>query len=257
MGSSYKDHDGYRRGYSTRGRSGRDPVESSGWYDLSKEDVFRRFDLFIPQVITRIRRARKGPISVLDVGCGSGLLYEWFSTSFPGLDIRYHGVDPSAHRLKIAREHTRLPAKRLREGYAGKNGPFKGEFFDVVIASSVAGDLTTEDSREPNYSLVSEFACDLLHHVKQDRGLCVADFWWRSWWQNDGPEEGSPVVYTDARKVVKTINSCIDYDEDGSEFGMSEVICEPPVFFDFPDPDGDLLKMTQKLFSLTFYLAKL
>jgi 2-polyprenyl-6-hydroxyphenyl methylase/3-demethylubiquinone-9 3-methyltransferase len=75
----------------------------------------------------------------LDMGCGGGILAEEIAR----MGFETTGIDPSAHSLKIAREHAKL--NRLKINYdkgTGEALPYNDASFDVV------------------------FCCDVLEHVR-------------------------------------------------------------------------------------------
>ena len=70
--------------------------------------------------------------SLLDVGCGTGVLLEALAASVP--DAKLSGADPSPEMLDVAR--TRLgEAVVLRQGHA-ENLPFADQAFDVVVCTN-------------------------------------------------------------------------------------------------------------------------
>lgn len=70
--------------------------------------------------------------SLLDVGCGSGLLLESLSRTSPGADL--YGVEPSLAMLAAARR--KLGDKAiLKQGQAEKL-PFPDQSFDIVVSTS-------------------------------------------------------------------------------------------------------------------------
>ncbi len=71
--------------------------------------------------------------SVLDVGCGTGLLLACLADAFP--DSRLAGVDASPDMLELARE--RLPADvTLKTGWA-EELPFGDDSFDTVLSCNM------------------------------------------------------------------------------------------------------------------------
>lgn len=82
------------------------------------------------ETLTRLE-VRPGD-SLLDVGCGTGLLLDALERSVPGLKLS--GVDPSPAMLGMARERLG-EAVALKQGYA-KRPPFPDEAFDVVVSTN-------------------------------------------------------------------------------------------------------------------------
>ena len=71
--------------------------------------------------------------SLLDIGCGTGILLQHLSASHA--DTRLFGVDPVPEMLALARD--RLPSTvELHEGWA-EELPFAANQFDVVVSCSV------------------------------------------------------------------------------------------------------------------------
>ena len=78
-------------------------------------------------------RLSPGPAdTLLDVGCGSGVLLEAVCAAFPGVVAK--GVDPSPEMLDVARR--KLPGRvELTEGRA-EDLPFPDASFDLVVSCS-------------------------------------------------------------------------------------------------------------------------
>jgi cyclopropane fatty-acyl-phospholipid synthase-like methyltransferase len=56
-----------------------------------------------------------GKASILDMGCGTGRLYDHFNTAFPSSDFTYLGVDPSVGMLHAST----IPVDNRKVGVAG------------------------------------------------------------------------------------------------------------------------------------------
>jgi 2-polyprenyl-6-hydroxyphenyl methylase/3-demethylubiquinone-9 3-methyltransferase len=105
-----------------------------------------RFGYMRRVLLEELRLAPAG-LSVLDVGCGGGLLAEEFAR----LGFAVTGVDPSHQSLAVARKHA--ANRQLRIDYqraAGEALPFAESSFDIV------------------------YCCDVLEHVT-DLGQVVAE----------------------------------------------------------------------------------
>lgn len=70
--------------------------------------------------------------SLLDVGCGTGLLLEALSDSVP--DAKLSGADPSPEMLEVARK--RLGEVALLEQSHAESLPFSNQSFDVVVSTN-------------------------------------------------------------------------------------------------------------------------
>ncbi len=70
--------------------------------------------------------------SLLDVGCGTGMLLETLSVSVPNAELA--GADPSTEMLQMARK--RLDETVLLEQSYAESLPFSDASFDVVVSSS-------------------------------------------------------------------------------------------------------------------------
>ena len=115
-------------------------VQASGWWDenhflyLLKTGMNpARFGYF-SEALTHQLGLQPVSLSVLDVGCGGGILSEEFAK----IGCRVTGIDPSAPSLDTARTHA------VREGLAieyrqasGESIPFGAGTFDVVVCCDV------------------------------------------------------------------------------------------------------------------------
>ena len=115
-------------------------LQASGWWD---EDHFlyllktgmnpARFGYF-HEALTRQLGLQPETLSVLDVGCGGGILSEEFAK----IGCRVTGIDPSAPSLETARKHAAMQGLVIEYHQAcGENIPFDANSFDVVICCDV------------------------------------------------------------------------------------------------------------------------
>jgi 2-polyprenyl-6-hydroxyphenyl methylase/3-demethylubiquinone-9 3-methyltransferase len=114
--------------------------QSGGWWDenhflhLLKTGINPpRFGYFY-DALTRGLGRQPQALSVLDVGCGGGILSEEFAK----LGCRVTGLDPSAPSLATARSHAALENLTIdyRQG-SGEDMPFEENSFDVVVCCDV------------------------------------------------------------------------------------------------------------------------
>jgi 2-polyprenyl-6-hydroxyphenyl methylase/3-demethylubiquinone-9 3-methyltransferase len=97
------------------------------WYNPVRFGYFRR---------VLIEEQQRDPFStsVLDVGCGGGLLAEEFAT----LGCRVTGIDPSEPSLQTARNHARQSGLDIvYQSGVGEHLPFADASFDVVVCCDV------------------------------------------------------------------------------------------------------------------------
>jgi 2-polyprenyl-6-hydroxyphenyl methylase/3-demethylubiquinone-9 3-methyltransferase len=94
---------------------------------------------YMRRVLLEELRLTPAGLSVLDVGCGGGLLAEEFAR----LGFAVTGVDPSHQSLAVARRHA--ASRQLRIAYqraAGEALPFAGGSFDIVYCCDVLEHVT-------------------------------------------------------------------------------------------------------------------
>jgi ubiquinone/menaquinone biosynthesis C-methylase UbiE len=94
----------------------------------------RRWSFYVQETLrgTLNRLAFEPGESLLDVGCGTGVLLEALSISVP--DAKLSGADPSPEMLEIARK--RLDEAVLLEQSPAESLPFSDASFDVVVSMS-------------------------------------------------------------------------------------------------------------------------
>ena len=103
-------------------------------YDKLAPHYDRRWSFYVEQTLreTLSRLELEPGESLLDVGCGTGVLLKALSTSVHNATLA--GADPSPEMLKVARK--RLDeAVRLEESPA-ENLPFADASFDVVVSAN-------------------------------------------------------------------------------------------------------------------------
>lgn len=77
--------------------------------------------------------------TVLDVGCGTGLMYDALRAELGDLHPYYGAIDSSSHMLAIARKRSRSP-ESFRRGDA-ENIPYPDREFDIAVAFEVFGHM--------------------------------------------------------------------------------------------------------------------
>ncbi|MBW4519360.1 MAG: class I SAM-dependent methyltransferase [Scytolyngbya sp. HA4215-MV1] len=73
--------------------------------------------------------------TLLDVGCGDGILLDVLMARFPALPYRYQGIDLSPEMIRIAQELHRTPG--CFDVCDAENLPFEDDSQDLVISNSV------------------------------------------------------------------------------------------------------------------------
>ena len=115
-------------------------LQASGWWDenhflyLLKTGMNPpRFGYF-HEALTRQLGLQPETLSMLDVGCGGGILSEEFAK----IGCRVTGIDPSAPSLETARKHAANEGLIIEYRQAdGENIPFDANSFDVVVCCDV------------------------------------------------------------------------------------------------------------------------
>jgi 2-polyprenyl-6-hydroxyphenyl methylase/3-demethylubiquinone-9 3-methyltransferase len=114
--------------------------QAGGWWDenhflhLLKSGMNPpRFGYF-RDALTRQLGRQPEALSVLDVGCGGGILSEEFAK----VGCRVTGLDPSVPSLETARKHAAMEGLTIdyRQG-SGEDMPFEEGSFDIVVCCDV------------------------------------------------------------------------------------------------------------------------
>lgn len=105
---------------------------------------------------------------ILDVGCGPGeVLLRLFARY--GSAVEYHGVDPSADMIAIARESARERGVAMDfQEAAGERLPFADGEFDFAVSSLTFHHLPLEEKRE---------ALAEIHRVLKPHGKLLISDW--------------------------------------------------------------------------------
>lgn len=157
-------------------------VKPSVYDELYREEQFTKYECLLKLGV-------KLSGTVLDAGCGTGLLHEYMRSVLGELNAKYVCLDPDPGMLRVARNRVKSPLSILIEGYA-EDLPLREEVFDAVLSITTWGAL----SREPR-SLVE------LKRVTRRGGIIVVT--------------GHPRTFTrqpcDLDKDFQHVGSCIDY----------------------------------------------
>lgn len=135
------------------------------WQESAEEVAHRE------QLVDIVSRYATGAqTSILEVGSGTGLIYEKLVTHLP-VTARYTGVDSSVKMLEIARKN--FPQGQFLYG-DGYELVFRDQEFDVVLCFEVLGHIPE----------VNSFVSELLRVAKR---ACIFTTW---------PSDGRDVVET-------------------------------------------------------------
>jgi len=97
------------------------------WFNPVRFSYFQR-------ILTGVSQLDPHGLTLLDVGCGGGLLSEEFAR----LGCQVAGLDPSEASLAIAREHARQEGLKIAyQAGVGEQLPFADASFDIVICCDV------------------------------------------------------------------------------------------------------------------------
>ena len=116
--------------------------EEDGFMALLRESVNPPRFQYFAQVL-QDRKLDPQDLSLLDVGCGGGLLAERFA----GLGCRVTGVDPSGPTLEAARAHAEKSSLNITyvEG-TGENIPLAAASFDIACCCDVLEHVDSPDA---------------------------------------------------------------------------------------------------------------
>lgn len=120
------------------------------WQESAEEAAHRE------QLVDIVSRYVTGAqTSILEVGSGTGLIYEKLVTNLP-VTARYTGVDSSVKMLEIAREN--FPQGQFLYG-DGYELVFRDQEFDVVLCFEVLGHIPEIKSFVSELLRVAQTAC--------------------------------------------------------------------------------------------------
>ncbi|MEM4487198.1 MAG: class I SAM-dependent methyltransferase [Desulfurococcaceae archaeon] len=143
--------------------------------DLYREEQYAKYEQLL-----KIGISMEG--TILDAGCGTGLLFEYLSSSRKTKFQRYVCLDPDPNMLHVASNRLDRHFAILVEGYT-EELPFRDKCFDVVISISTIGALS--DIQKALYE---------LRRVVQTNGPVVIT--------------GHPKTYS---QQIHTIDRCFDF----------------------------------------------
>jgi 2-polyprenyl-6-hydroxyphenyl methylase/3-demethylubiquinone-9 3-methyltransferase len=151
-------------------------LQANGWWDenhflyLLKTGMNPPRFRYFYEALTQQLGLTPANLSVLDVGCGGGILSEEFAK----VGCRVTGIDPSAPSLETARKHAAIEGQTIDYRQAsGENIPFEANSFDVVICCDV---LEHVDDLERTIQEVSRvikpggmFCYDTINRTEESR----------------------------------------------------------------------------------------
>jgi len=115
-------------------------LQASGWWNenhflhLLKTGMNPPRFRYFYEALTQQLGLQPANLSVLDVGCGGGILSEEFAK----VGCRVTGIDPSAPSLETARRHAASEGLTVEYHLAsGENIPFDTKSFDIVVCCDV------------------------------------------------------------------------------------------------------------------------
>jgi len=104
--------------------------------DVMKDGWGATFDMINNELGNQLPK-RKGPIKLLDAGCGDGMLPEVFD--FKPYDVSLYGIDGSTEMLAISKGKGTY--KHLEIVNVVERFPFADETFDLCVANGLLGYL--------------------------------------------------------------------------------------------------------------------
>lgn len=102
--------------------------EISKIYDEVRESDVELINQFLKELPAR------GPLSILDIGCGTGNYTDQFQRITQERDHRFYGIDRSDGMLSRARQKNRFVVYQVGEA---EKIPFQANFFDFVYMTDV------------------------------------------------------------------------------------------------------------------------
>jgi 2-polyprenyl-6-hydroxyphenyl methylase/3-demethylubiquinone-9 3-methyltransferase len=150
--------------------------QAGGWWDenhflhLLKTGMNpARFGYFHEALTSQLGRQPRN-LSVLDVGCGGGILSEEFAQ----IGCRVTGIDPSTPSLETARKHAAMQGLTIDYRQAnGENIPFDANSFDVAICCDVLEHVDDLESTVHEVARVLKpggmFCYDTINRTEESR----------------------------------------------------------------------------------------
>ena len=150
--------------------------QAGGWWDenhflhLLKTGINPPHFEYFRDALTRQLGLQPEALSVLDVGCGGGILSEEFSKA--GCHVT--GLDPSTPSLETARKHAAMEGLTIdyRQG-SGESMPFEKNSFDVVVCCDVLEHVDNLESTLREVARVLKpggmFCYDTINRTEESR----------------------------------------------------------------------------------------
>ena len=119
---------------------------------------------------------KKGPIKLLDAGCGDGLLPELYD--FAPYDITLYGIDGS--REMLAMSESKGKYKELKLTNVMERFPYGDNEFDVIVANGLMGYLENSSPMHEFMRVLKKnghfvFTMRVTHYNDRGWAKCVAD----------------------------------------------------------------------------------
>nr|WP_286404241.1 class I SAM-dependent methyltransferase [Pseudarthrobacter defluvii] len=99
--------------------------------------------------LRNLKRPDRGPLTVLDIGCGGGdlavMLARWAARD--GMTVQITGIDPDPRAAGFARRRPPVPGVEFRQAHSGELVR-EGAAFDVVISNHMLHHLGSEELRQ-------------------------------------------------------------------------------------------------------------
>ncbi|SOC11299.1 methyltransferase family protein [Ureibacillus xyleni] len=122
-------------------------MESVDFYDAKHNKAIERG--FFPRENIALEEIEKyipqnlSDFSILDLGCGEGLVLSYLSNQYNHNSLRLHGLDYSEHQLEFARK--RVPNVTFNQADFSKGIPYENDSFDLIYSGEVIEHLYDPD----------------------------------------------------------------------------------------------------------------
>lgn len=152
----------------------RDYERIAGFYDTHWSDYT---DAVHDWIITKMRE-NQAPQSLLDIGCGTGMMLKCLSNEFPSSHLT--GLDTTPSMLKLAKEN--CPDAYLVETNVDKDWPLCGELrWDAVLSLSVLHHLEDHEAHfhRLHHYCSKDGAVYLADFALDSLPMTIGDIWWK------------------------------------------------------------------------------